>query len=209
MGPPASGKGTQAELIKAHYGIQPASTGAMLRDELARGTELGLEADRITREGNLVPDALILEIVEDWLKDHHDAFVVDGFPRTVPQAIGFDRLLEQYDAAVDCVLFFDIPEQTIRDRVLNRVSCEACGHIYRLGMQVASLEEECPACKGRLVRRNDDSLTALSRRMDVYRELTLPVVDYYRKKGIVADLTAADRPETVFAEISSILEEIE
>lgn len=209
IGPPASGKGTQAELIKAHYGIQPASTGAMLREELARGTKLGLEADRITREGNLVPDALILEMVDGWLKAHHDAFVVDGFPRTVPQAEGFDRLLEGYDAAVDCVLFFNVPEQTIRDRVLNRVSCDTCGHIYRVGMQVASLGEECPACKGRLVRRADDSLVALSRRMELYRELTLPVVDYYREKSIVFDLTASDRPETVFAEISSILEEIE
>lgn len=181
----------------------------MLREELALGTDRGLEADRITREGNLVPDDLILDMVAEWLKEHNEAFVVDGFPRTVPQAIGFDRLLEQYGAHVECALFFDVSEEAIRERVLNRVSCEACGHIYRLGMQVESLDEACPACKGRLVRRNDDSLAALSRRMELYREMTLPVVDYYKEKGVLTKLTAADRPETVFAEISSILEGIE
>lgn len=208
LGPPASGKGTQAELIKAHYGVQPTSTGAMLREEKRLGTKLGEEADRLTREGQLVPDDLIIGLVAKWLEVHHDAFVFDGFPRTLGQGIALDALLEGCGSALDIVFFFRTPFEVIKDRVLNRVTCESCQRIFRLGMQVESLEEACSACGGTLKRRSDDSVEALQNRMAEYHQKTEPLIDFYRQKGILVELTAADRPETVFAEISTALENV-
>lgn len=206
LGPPASGKGTQAELIKARYGIEPTSTGAMLRDEKRRGTQLGIEADHLTSQGQLVPDALILELVSRWLTINGDSFVFDGFPRTLSQGRELERLLEKRKLPLDFVFFFNVAPEEIRNRVLHRVTCEACGRIFSTGLQVHSAEESCPVCGGKLGRRSDDTLEALERRMVEYREKTEPLVPFYRSRGVLVELAAASSPETVFAEISSILE---
>jgi adenylate kinase len=206
LGPPASGKGTQAELIKERYRIEPTSTGAMLREELRRGTELGLAADQLTSRGQLVPDAMITELVGKWLQTHGDAFVFDGFPRTVPQAIELDRLLAERQTPLQAVIFFNVPFAEIRDRVLNRVGCQDCGHIFKIGLQVASIADQCPSCGGPLCRRSDDTIEALERRMVEYHEKTEPLIAFYRDRGLLFELKGAESPETVFAEISSILE---
>ena len=206
LGPPASGKGTQAELIKAHYHIEPTSTGAMLREELRRGTELGHAADRLTSRGQLVPDAMINELVAGWLESHGDAFVFDGFPRTVPQAIELDRLLDARNTPLQAVFFFNVPFSEIRDRVLNRVTCRECGHIFKVGLQIATPGEKCPECGGTLCRRSDDTLEALEQRMVEYHQKTEPLVAFYRERGLLFELKGAERPETVFSEISAILE---
>ncbi len=178
----------------------------MLREHSQRGTELGKAADALTARGQLVPDALITALVEEWLTGHGDGFVFDGFPRTVPQAEALEALLARRGTPLQAVLFFNVPFEEIRNRVLNRVNCRQCGRIFKVGLHVASTEAPCPVCEGPLCRRADDTLEVLERRMAEYREKTEPLVDFYRKRGLLFELKGGPRPETVFAEISSILE---
>lgn len=180
----------------------------MLREEKRLGTELGEEADRLTRGGLYVPDEIVIGLVEKFLETHHEAFVFDGFPRTLTQAVALDQLLEKFGTKLDVVFFFRTPFEVIKDRVLNRVTCEKCQRIYRLGMQVESLEQGCSACGGTLKRRNDDSVETLEKRMVEYHQKTEPLIDFYRAKGILVEIEAADRPETVFAKISATLENV-
>ena len=206
LGPPASGKGTQAELIKARYDIPSASPGAMLREEMRQGTPLGIEADRLTRDGSMVPDAMVLQIVSNWLTIHSESFIFDGFPRTITQAEALDQMLSKQGHALDAVLFFDITAQTIFERVMNRLTCTQCGRSFALGLHLASEQERCLACGGAMIRRSDDTPEALEHRIEQYIEKTEPLVEYYQHRGLLWTLTSADRPEGVFREIVQILE---
>jgi len=179
----------------------------MLREELRKGTSLGKAASDLTSKGHLVPDAMITELVGEWLLTQGDSFLFDGFPRTVPQAEALDHLLENRGTPLEAVIYFDVPIKEIQDRVLNRVGCRDCGRIFRIGLHVNSLEDACPVCGGKLFRRTDDTLEALEQRMAEYREKTEPLVDFYRDRDLLFKLEAAERPETVFAKISSILED--
>lgn len=205
LGPPASGKGTQAELIENRFDIKSTSTGAMLREELRAGTEVGKQADALTRHGHLVPDSLVIALVESWLKTHGDAFVFDGFPRTIGQAEALEKLLAERKTPLEVVLFFDVPFEHILDRVRHRVSCESCGRIYSIKLHFGRGEEHCPRCGGRLVRRKDDTEEALEQRMIEYREKTEPLVEFYRSRSLLHPLKAQEQPESVFLEISSVL----
>lgn len=206
MGPPASGKGTQAEFIKARYGIPSVSPGAMLRQEMKQGTPLGIEADRLTRGGGMVPDAMVLQLVGNWLATHAESFVFDGFPRTIAQADALEKMLSERGFSLDAVLFFDISPQTIFERVMNRLTCSQCGRSFAVGLHLESAQSRCPECGGEMIRRSDDTPEALEHRLVEYREKTEPLVDYYQRKGILWTLNSADRPEGVFNEIVPILE---
>jgi len=177
----------------------------MLREELRAGSELGKEADSLTRHGRLVPDSFVIALVENWLKTHSDAFVFDGFPRTLAQADALEALLAARNTPLEAVFFFEVPVEDILDRVLHRVSCEKCHRIYSIKLHFGSGEEHCPRCGGRLFRRKDDTAEALEQRMIEYREKTEPLVEFYRSRSLLHTLKAAERPETVFAEISSVL----
>ena len=193
-------------MIKAQYNIEATSPGAMLREELRVGTELGRQADSLTSRGRLVPDPLVIALVGNWLASHSDAFVFDGFPRTLVQARALDLLMNTRGIALDVVFFFNVPYEVILDRVLHRLTCEQCGRIYSVKLHFGSGEESCPVCRGRLVRRADDTEEALVHRMNEYRGKTGLLVDFYRARGLLHELAAAERPETVFAEISTVLE---
>jgi len=193
-------------MIKARYGIPSASTGAMLRAEMRMGTPLGIEADRVTRGGSMVPDAMVIGIVDTWLSTHSEGFVFDGFPRTVSQAEALDQMLARRQAALDVVLFFDITHQTIFERVMNRLTCSKCGRSFAIGLHVESAQARCPGCGGELIRRSDDTAEALEQRILEYREKTEPLVVYYRQRGLLWPLRKAARPEGVFAEVQTILE---
>jgi len=207
LGPPASGKGTQAELIKARYGISSVSPGAMLRQEMRQGTSLGIEADRLTRGGGMVPDAMVLQLVGNWLATHAESFIFDGFPRTISQAEALDQILSDRGFSLDAVLFFDITPQIIFERVMNRLTCSQCGHSFAVGLHLESTQSRCPECGGEMTRRSDDTPEALEHRLVEYHEKTEPLVEYYRQRGILWTLKSADRPEGVFSEIAPILEE--
>lgn len=198
LGPPATGKGTQAALLSSTFGISAASTGAMLRDELRRGTELGRQAAEWTKRGELFPDTLALDVVWAWLKGR-TRFIFDGFPRTVGQARAFDAGLSERGLPLDVVYFLDLPEQTILDRMSSRVTCRACGSVYNEIFHKVAIGDACPTCRGELYRRDDDTTGALRRRMEQYREFTLPVAEYYRGTGLLKPIDATPGRDAVFA----------
>ena len=206
LGPPASGKGTQAEFIKRRYNIASASPGAMLREEMRRGTPLGIEADRITRDGSMVPDAMVIQLVGNWLAVHADGFVFDGFPRTVVQADALAQMLSERQSALDAVFFFDIDAETAFKRVMNRLTCTQCARSFAVGLHLQTAQTCCPECGGKLGHRSDDTPEALEHRIAQYREKTEPLVDYYQRRGLLWTLKAADDPAEVFAQIASLLE---
>lgn len=206
LGPPASGKGTQAERIKARFGLDTVSPGAMLREELRLQTPLGIEADRLTRNGSMVPDATVIELVAHWLTSHPGGFVFDGFPRTLVQADALEKMLFQQHSALDRVLFFDVSEETIFERVMNRMTCGQCGRSFSAGLHLSPGQSACPECGGVLGRRADDTPEAVEQRLCEYREKTEPLVDYYRQRGLLWSLNGSESPEQVFAEIAAIVD---
>lgn len=206
LGPPASGKGTQAALIEDRLGIPTVSTGEALRNEKAAGTKLGEEADRYTSQGRLVPDSIAIQVVGRWLEHHGHEFVFDGFPRSISQAEGLAALLCADSQSLDVVCFLRTSEETIQRRVLNRMVCESCGRTVSVGLHVERASSPCPSCRASLVRRSDDTLETLARRMEEYRTKTEPLIDYYRGRGLLETVDSEETPEVVFEEISQILE---
>lgn len=201
LGPPASGKGMQAGKISERYGIPAVSPGAMLRDEMRRGTALGIEADRLTRDGAMVPDAMVIALVRGWLEQHSGGFIFDGFPRNIAQAEALDQLLSRRHEPLQVVLHFDIPEALACARAMARMTCPQCGRTFG-----AKGEKVCPVCGSTLVRRGDDTPEAFKHRMEQYREKTSPLIDYYRRGGLLETVKPADDPNAVFSKIVSILE---
>jgi len=207
LGPPAAGKGTQAELLKERFGFLAPSVGAMLREQKAAGTPVGLRAAQYFDRGLLVPDEISIEIVRQWLAGHDGAWVLDGFPRSVVQATAFDQMLAARNAAVDCALLINADDAVIRDRVANRLVCQQCGGVFRAGLHVAGVSDPCPRCGGVLGRRADDSPEALADRLVEYRTKTEPVISYYKERGILRPIDGNRPIETVFADVSAVLNE--
>ena len=197
LGPPASGKGTQAALLAATFGIPSASTGAILRDEKARGSEIGLEASRWTSEGKLFPDELALRVVWNWV-DGRKRFILDGFPRTLGQATTFDEGLVERDLSLDAVYFLNLSEELVRDRMTSRLTCADCGSVFNEKFHNVTSESPCPKCGGKLARREDDTMEALDHRLAQYREHTLPVVEHYRTKGLLKEVDVTPGRDAVF-----------
>lgn len=209
LGPPASGKGTQADRLSKAFEIPHVSTGALLRSECARGTVLGREADKWTSKGLLVPDELAVRIVATWMKEHGATFLFDGFPRTVGQAEHLDRALEQIKKPLELVVLLELPDQTIRHRILERLSCLVCGATFSSSLHGHVEGSACPNCGSPLVRRKDDTEEALVQRLEVYRELTLPVVSYYEKTSpaILHRIDAGEASNAIFAQLSGLVED--
>lgn len=197
LGPPATGKGTQAALLSATFGIPAASTGAMLRAENARGSELGREAERWTSQGKLFPDEIALRVVWQWIGGR-TRFVLDGFPRTLGQAAAFDAGLDERGLPLDVVYLLDLPEETIRERMCSRLTCISCGAVYNESFHGIDEKSPCPACGAQLARRADDTHEALDRRMAQYREETLPVAGHYSEKGLLRTINASPGRDEVF-----------
>lgn len=207
LGPPASGKGTQADRLSSSFGIPHVSTGALLRAECARGTPFGREADTYTGKGLLVPDELAVRIVAAWMKENGPRFLFDGFPRTVGQAEHLDKALEGLAAPLDLVILLELPDEEIRRRILERLSCLACGATFSTSLHAHRVGDPCPSCGTTLVRRNDDTEAALKERLRVYRESTLPVVGYYENSApkIFHRINAAGGSDAIFAQLSKLV----
>lgn len=206
LGPPAAGKGTQAELLKDRFGFQIPSVGAMLRQAKADGTPAGLRAAQYFERGLLVPDEISIEVVRNWLEEVQGPWALDGYPRTVRQAEAFDTMLAERGEAIDLALLITADEAVIRDRVARRLLCKSCGAVLREGMHVASASESCPRCGGVLGRRADDNLEALADRLNEYRTKSEPVIAYYQERGIVRTIDGNRPVEAVFTDISAELE---
>jgi adenylate kinase len=193
-------------MIRDRFGIETASPGAMLRAERAAGTALGMEADRQTSNGQLLPDATIMKLVDEWLAVHDGAFTFDGFPRTIGQAEALEKVLEKRGTPLEAAILLDVDFDTIRQRVQHRLVCADCGATLGLGFQVASEQSPCPKCGGKLTRRSDDNFETLQHRMAEYREKTEPLVSYYQARGILCEVDASRPADEVFASIAAILQ---
>lgn len=193
-------------MIKSRYQIPTASPGEMLREEKRRGTALGIAADERTSLGQLLPDDLIVAVVGSWLVGQGEAFLFDGFPRTVGQAEALERLLTDRGKPLQLALSLDATLETLQARVASRLVCSRCGQIVSIGWQVPDATAPCPACHGRLERRRDDTPETLAHRMQEYLAKTAPLGDYYEARGLLARVDAARPAVTVFADIARLLE---
>jgi len=192
-------------MLKARFGLPSASPGAMLREEKQTDTELGLEADRLTSKGFLVPDELINSVVGSWLERMDgDGFVFDGYPRTLGQAEALDAMLSSRGTPLESSILLDADFATLRSRVESRLVCEKCGNIATVGTDTAS-GGKCPRCGGHLSRRADDNAETLEMRFSEYREKTVPVIDYYEKRGLLSRVDATRSQKQVFADVCRIL----
>ncbi len=180
LGPPGSGKGTQAERIAAGMGLSHLSTGDMLREAVAAEEELGMKARAFMERGLLVPDDIILGLIKGEIASlNGEGWILDGFPRTRPQAEALTRLLEEKGVEIDHILFIDVDPDTVIKRVLGRRVCEDCKAVYNLANLKEGEKETCEKCGGKLVKRADDEEETIRRRFEVYKEQTSPVLGYY------------------------------
>ena len=213
LGPPGAGKGTQSRKIVEHYGIPQISTGDLLRDHVARGTELGLEAKAIMARGQLVPDELMYGIVADRLRqvDCKRGFVLDGFPRTAAQAGWLDAFLEQevFDKSEKCppvVIQLLVDYNQLLLRIAGRRSCPTCGRLYNIHSQPPLADELCDVDGTKLVVRDDDREEIVSERLAAYERQTKPVADYYRKQRRLIAINADRTMEEVTAHIFDVID---
>jgi adenylate kinase len=205
LGPPASGKGTQAEFIQKRFGIPATSTGAILRAEARLGTAVGVAAAKIITTGGLAPDEMVLSLVAAWLDKNDGSFLFDGFPRTVTQAERFEALLCQRQLAVEIAFLLEVPDPVIQARMLRRLTCSNCGKAISMGRHVRDANDPCPNCGGKLETRADDNVGALAHRMEEYRKKTVPVADFYDRRDILARVDASRAGEAVFKEVSQLI----
>ncbi|HEX8371766.1 MAG TPA: nucleoside monophosphate kinase [Chthoniobacterales bacterium] len=205
LGPPASGKGSQAQLIFQKYQIPAISTGHLLRDEASANTDFGRQAAAFTSKGQLAPDDLVIAVLQKWLAGGRESYVFDGFPRTTEQAIQLRPLLMTAGIPLEIVLFLECDLPTIQSRVAGRVTCAGCKTIYNVGLHVKSSEGGCPACGGELRRRADDLPNVLEQRMVQYAEKTAPLVSFYENEGILSRINANLMADEVFLEIEKEL----
>jgi adenylate kinase len=207
LGPPASGKGTQSELIQRKFQIPATSTGAILRREAKANTLVGREAGRIISKGALAPDDLVLTLVGQWLDQHRETFLFDGFPRTLPQAVEFEKVLQARQTPLDLAIFLEASEPTIAFRMARRLTCSNCGKVVSIGRHVQSASEPCPNCGGKLEVRSDDNQAALALRLEEFREKSLPLIDFYSGRNLLAKVDADQEADRVFEQISRVIQE--
>lgn len=207
LGAPGAGKGTVSNLMLKNYQIAHISTGDILRAEVAKQTPAGKEAEALMKSGQLVPDALVAGMVRTRLAepDCADGFILDGFPRTVPQAELLEKALEELGTKLDCVVCFDVPDDELIKRLTARMNCRGCDEIYNKIFKKPAKEGICDKCGSELYQRADDSLETAQSRLAVFHKQTQPLMDYYTQRGLVFTLPNADQ-ETVMAAIAKELE---
>ena len=181
IGPPGGGKGTQAKFLIDHFAIPQISTGDMLRGNLNNNTSMGKKAQKFMNSGQLVPDSIILDMMQKRLteQDCKNGYILDGFPRTIPQAEGLDYLLKGVNQQLDHVIVMDVPDNLIITRLSNRRSCKGCGQVYNLVFEPPAIAGKCNNCSEELYLREDDNPAIIQQRLTVYRQQTKPVIKYY------------------------------
>jgi adenylate kinase len=201
LGPPGAGKGTQARRVAARWGVPQIATGDILRDAVAHGTRLGLEAKRYMDAGDLVPDDVIIGLIAERLDDRDAAkgFVLDGFPRTVAQAAALDRLLAEHGIRLDRVVLFRIADDELVRRLSGRRVCRQCGRNYHLVFSPPRTPGRCDACGGELYQRSDDEEGKVRHRLAVYGRQTEPLIEYYRAQGLLETIPGAGAVDEVEA----------
>ncbi|TDC84811.1 adenylate kinase [Micromonospora sp. KC606] len=199
VGPPGAGKGTQAEFIAAHLAVPKISTGDIFRANVSQGTPLGVEAKRYMDAGKLVPDEVTINMVRDRLAepDAADGFLLDGFPRTTPQAAALDKLLADLGSALDLVLELVVDDDEVIRRLSGRRTCRGCGKIWHVEFDATTREGICDRCGAELFQRDDDKPETIAARLREYADKTAPLVDYYGAQGKLVGIDATGPVEDV------------
>lgn len=207
LGAPGAGKGTQAKQIADKYQIPHISTGDIFRANIKEGTELGTKAKEYMDQGLLVPDELVVELVADRIvkEDCKNGFVLDGFPRTIPQAEALDEALAKMGGKMDYAIDVDVPDENIVNRMGGRRACLGCGATYHIVNIPTKVEGICDKCGSEVVLRDDDKPETVQKRLTVYHEQTQPLIDYYSQQGILKSVDGTRPMEDVFADIVGIL----
>lgn len=207
LGAPGAGKGTQAAMISQSYRVPTISTGDILRQAVADQTELGRKAKDYMEGGQLVPDEVVIGIVKERLKadDCQEGFILDGFPRTVVQAEELGKALSETDRELDAVLEVGVSEEVIVGRLTGRRTCRKCGKIYHLSSNPPQSEKVCDECGGELYQRSDDAVETVRNRLEVYKEQTAPLLDYYKRQGLLRTVDGEKPVEEVFEDVQKIL----
>ena len=207
LGAPGAGKGTQAKMIAEKYGLPHISTGDIFRANIKNGTELGKEAKEYMDKGLLVPDELTVRLLLDRVakEDCKNGYVLDGFPRTIPQAEVLDAELEKLGEKVDYAVNVDVPDENIVNRMSGRRACLSCGATYHIVSIAPKKEGVCDVCGSELVLRDDDRPETVQNRLKVYHEQTQPLIDFYEKKGVLRSVDGTLPMEEVFGAITKIL----
>jgi adenylate kinase len=201
LGAPGAGKGTVAKLLTQLDGSVQISTGDILRAAVAAGTELGKKAEAAMKAGDLVSDDLIMGIMRDRLKqaDCKNGYLLDGFPRTIPQAEALKKMLADMGEKLDCVVNIDVPRDVILDRLTTRRTCTKCNAIYNVKSNPPKVAGVCDKCGGPVVQRDDETEEAISNRLDVYNQKTAPLAGFYEKEGLLMTVTATSSDAVIDA----------
>lgn len=210
LGAPGAGKGTQAQSISNYYDIPHISTGDIFRKNIADGTRLGKTAKRYMDAGQLVPDQLTLDLIEDRLNrdDCKNGYLLDGYPRTVVQAEFLEELLETSAMRLDCALLIEVPREVILDRMTGRRMCPSCGASYHLRHNPPKKKDTCDICGNPLIQRTDDLAATVEERLDVYDEQTRPLISFYGERQILKSVDGTRAINQIFNDIVNVLGEV-
>ena len=210
LGPPGAGKGTQAQKICEDYNAVQISTGDILREEVSNNTELGQKAKKYMDKGELVPDEVILGMMEKKLfgENAPEGYILDGFPRTVPQARGLDHLYDQHNEELDAIIVMDVDKEIIVKRLTARRVCKNCNKVYNLLFMPPEEDGVCDECGGELIQRDDDKEETVLNRLEVYQEETAPLIDYYSGTGKLKKVKSDGTPDEVYDNIKEVLENL-
>ncbi len=207
LGPPGSGKGTQAKMLVEKYDIPQISSGDILRAAVKEGSPMGLKAKEYMDKGKLVPDDVVIGIIEERLKkdDCKKGFILDGFPRTLAQAEALKRLLAKKEIKLDAVISIDVDEEEVIRRLTGRRTCKNCGAMYHIIFSPPKKEGICDKCGGELYQRDDDKEETIRARLKIYKEQTAPLIEYYKMEGLLKEVQGTGEIKEIFNRIESIL----
>ncbi len=207
LGPPGAGKGTQAKMLIDSYGIPQISTGDMLRAAVKNQTQLGLEAKKFMDSGQLVPDSVVIGLAKDRIAqpDCSKGFMLDGFPRTVPQAEALDKVLADMGKKLDHVISIEVANSELLGRLTGRRTCKACGQGFHVMFDPPKTAGKCDKCGGDLFQRDDDNETTVGNRLKVYDDQTKPLIDYYQAKGLLRPIDGVGAISDIFGRIKAVM----
>lgn len=205
FGAPGAGKGTQSELLIKRHGMTQISTGDLFRAAIKGQTDLGKKAQEYMDKGQLVPDSIVIGMVEEVLQKGVKNFILDGFPRTVAQAQALDELLVKMSLSIGKAIFLEVPMSILMDRLTGRRVCKSCGAVYHVVSKPSKTEGKCDLCGGEVIQRNDDKAEVIETRLKTYEEFTSPLKEFYKKSGKFTEVDGNRGTEEVYTEIEKII----
>lgn len=209
LGPPGAGKGTQAKIIAQKYNILQISTGDILRQAVKDKTKLGLEAKKYMDAGELVPDSVVIGLIEEVLSSDRvsNGFILDGFPRTVEQAKALDEISQRLNKPIDIVISIEVDDAELIERLTGRRTCKQCGAMYHITKNPPKVEGICDKCGGELYQRDDDKEETIKERLRVYKNSTAPLIDYYKDKGLLVSIDGSKEISEITESIIKVMEQ--